>query len=218
MTRWTADQVEELLARTHAGDTVYLVGAGGCGMSGLGHLLLDLGYRVIGSDLAENEEVKGLRLRGATIHLGHGASQVQSAHPRIVVYTPAVRLDNPELVVAEQMEVPIVRRALVLSALMRRRCGICVAGMHGKTTTSAMLAFAMERLQRHPSYAIGAVVPQLQRHARFSSPASVVAVPGQPVQVDEGEEFFVAEADESDGTLREFTPGHSIILNIDEEH
>jgi len=197
------EQVNALLANAGRGSTVYLVGIGGCGVSGLAHLLLDAGRRVVGSDLVENEEIRQLRARGAEIHLGHQAEQLRAAAPVLVVYSPAVRADNPELEAAQKLKIPIVRRAILLAALVNRQHGICVAGMHGKTTTSALLAYALEKLGEKPSYAIGALVPQLATHARASQ---------------HDQDWFVAEADESDGTLREFRPAHSIVLNVDDEH
>ena len=202
----TTTQVSTLLDSAPAGSTAYLVGIGGCGMSGLAHLLLDLGWRVAGSDLAANEETRQLQERGARIHLGHRAEQLAGARPQLIIYSTAIRLDNAELQAAEQRQIPIVRRAVLLAALVNRQRGICVAGMHGKTTTSALLAFALENLSANPSYAVGALVPQLRRHARLS--------PG--VGAEAG--FFIAEADESDGTLSGFRPQHAIVLNVDAEH
>jgi UDP-N-acetylmuramate--alanine ligase len=199
----TSDQVSVLLQTAGPGATVYLIGAGGCGMSGLGHLLLDLGHRVAGSDLTTNEEIRQLRARGAVLHAGHASGQIEAARPMLVVYSSAIRLDNPELQFARQHSIPIVRRAVLLAALLHRQRGLCVSGMHGKTTTSALLAFALDQLSANPSYAIGALVPQLPRHARLS--------PGEA-------RWFVIEADESDGSLGEFRPTHAIVLNVDEEH
>jgi UDP-N-acetylmuramate--L-alanine ligase/UDP-N-acetylenolpyruvoylglucosamine reductase len=197
------EQVSALLSNAGRSSTVYLVGIGGCGMSGLAHLLLDSGHRVLGSDLVENEEIRQLRARGAEIHIGHRSEQLRAGNPMLVVYSPAVRADNPELEAAQELKIPIVRRAILLAAFINRQRGICVAGMHGKTTTSALLAYALEKLGAKPSYAIGAVVPQLTAHAHASP---------------HDQNWFVAEADESDGTLREFRPAHSIVLNVDDEH
>jgi UDP-N-acetylmuramate--alanine ligase len=177
-------------------------------MSGLGHLLLDLGSKVAGADLVFNEEIRQLQARGAEIFLGHNAEQIERSQPALVVHTSAVRQDNPEWQAALRLGIPVVRRAVLLAALLRRQNGICVAGMHGKTTTAALLAFALERLGANPSYAVGALVPQLCPHARFSPPK-----PGWSEQP-----FFVIEADESDGTLRQFHPEHAIVLNVDAEH
>src|SRR4026209_1793401 len=124
----TTDQVSTLLDSAPADSTAYLVGIGGCGMSGLAHLLLDLGWRVAGSDLAANEETRQLQERGARIHLGHSAEQLAVARPHLVIYSSAIRLDNRELQAAEQRQIPIVRRAVLLAALVNRQSGICVAG------------------------------------------------------------------------------------------
>src|SRR6266550_1940531 len=137
-------------------------------MSGLGHLLLDLGHTVAGSDLTLNEEIAQLRSRGATVHIGHTAEQLRAARPVLAVYSSAIRANNSELQAAAESNVPIVRRATLLAAISQRQRAICVAGMHGKTTTSALLSFALEQLSVGPSYAIGALVPQLERHARFT--------------------------------------------------
>jgi len=176
-------------------------------MSGLGHLLLDLGHRVFGSDLVVNDEVRQLRERGAEIHCGHAAEQLTAAAPILVIYSSAIRSDNSELHAAQQLHIPIVRRAVLLAALVHRQRGLCVAGMHGKTTTAALLAFALEQLKANPSFAVGASVPQLPRQARF-----VISTEKSPAP------FFAVEADESDGTLREFRPDGAVILNVDEEH
>lgn len=202
------NQVDRVLDAHGPGSLVHLVGAGGCGMSGLGHLLLDLGYRVAGSDLVANEEVEQLQARGAAIAKGHSTSLDGSAC--LLIYTSALQPDNPELRAADQLNIPRVRRGVFLAALARRQCSICVAGMHGKTTTSALLAYALEQLQAHPSYAIGALVPQLVPHARFSK--------GNLRSIQANQPYFVLEADESDGTLASFKPEFAIVLNVDADH
>src|SRR5690349_11106819 len=148
----TTRQVSDLLHARGVGAIVHLVGAGGCGMSGLGHLLCDLGCTVRGSDLLANQETTQLRARGARIFTGHAAAHVQP-DTALIVATAAAGPDNPELRVAEQLGIPSVRRATLLAALLSRQQDICVAGMHGKTTTSALLAFALDRLGVQPSYA-----------------------------------------------------------------
>ena len=229
MNRIEPHEVSTILGRAPAGGVVHLIGAGGCGMSGLGHLLLDLGFGVSGSDLCANEDVESLRQRGARIAIGHAAANLPAPAPFLVVYSSAIRLENPEILAAQQLQIPLARRASLLAALVRRQRGICVAGMHGKTTTSSLLAFALEKLQAAPSYAIGAAVPQLARNARFSRGAAQPVLHsggggGEAVSTNEfaaaagSETWFVAEADESDGTLREFQPEHAIVLNVDEEH
>jgi UDP-N-acetylmuramate--L-alanine ligase/UDP-N-acetylenolpyruvoylglucosamine reductase len=204
MTPLTSQQADALL-RANPRGVVYLIGIGGCGVSGLAHLLLDFGHRVVGSDLVSNEETRQLSARGAQIHTGHSADHVKSAGPALVIYSSAIRSDNPELQEAQRLGIPVVCRAVALSALVHRQAAVCVAGMHGKTTTASLLAYALENLRADPSYAVGALVPQLTRHARCSANGS-------------SKGFFVIEADESDGTLREFHPEAAIILNVDEEH
>ncbi|MHB8521045.1 MAG: UDP-N-acetylmuramate--L-alanine ligase [Limisphaerales bacterium] len=191
-----------MLAAIRPETPIYLVGAGGCGMSGLGHLLLDAGRTVVGSDLVLNDEIRQLRARGAQVHTGHDARHIADAQPGLVVYSSAIRPENPELAAAREGRICCVRRAVLLAALMADYRGICVAGMHGKTTTTALLAYALELLRAEPSYAIGATVPQLSPQARLRT----------------GGGWFVAETDESDGTLKEFSPEFAIVLNVDEEH
>lgn len=201
MNMLASEEVNALLASAAQGARVYLVGAGGCGVSCLGHLLLDLGFRISGSDLCANEAITQLSDRGADIQIGHTPEHLLAANPVLVIYSPAVARDNPQLQVAAARQIPVARRAIALAALVHRQCGIAVAGMHGKTTTSALVAFALEQLREAPSYAIGAAVPQFKRQAQWSN-----------------KKFFVFEADESDGTLCEFSPNYAVITNIDEDH
>jgi len=219
MIRYTPAEVDELLRSTRR-ETVYLVGAGGIGMSALGHLLLDLGYLVAGSDLEVNDEVRKLQARGALMHIGHSAEQMEWARPVLVVYSSAILSSNAELESAQRLEIPIVRRATLLAALLRRQNGVCVAGMHGKTTTAAMLAYALKELALEPSYAIGGGVPQLGGNAHYTRHnwVSLIGTDGTASELPEDDTFFVVEADESDGTLLQFEPQNSLILNIDKEH
>lgn len=187
---------------------IFLVGAGGCGMSALGHLLLDAGFEVAGSDLGSNAYVEELRARGARIFSGHAKEHLLSTQPRLVAYSSAIGDDNSELRWARARGIPLMRRAVLLAALANRRQCIGVAGMHGKTTTASLLAFALGNLHANPSYAIGALVPQLGRHGRLAAIATEA----------ERANPFVVEADESDGTLLSFRPENAVVLNIDEEH
>lgn len=203
----TPTQIGDLLARAGPGASCYLVGAGGCGMSALGHLLLDLGFLVGGSDLQTNDEIAGLQKRGALIGQGHSAQRLESMRPALVIASSAILRENPELERARERQMPAAKRAHALAALMRRQRGVCVAGMHGKTTVTAMLACALERLGADASYAVGWRVPQLERHGRFRNPARGAEPP-----------WFVAEIDESDGTLNAFSPEYAVVLNVDDEH
>src|SRR2546429_301731 len=163
-------QVSDLLEAAGQGSVVYLLGAGGCGMSGLGHLLLDLGHAVAGSDLSLNEEIRQLRARGATIHLGHQAEQLRAARPVLMVYSSAIRANNPELQAARELNVPIVRRAFLLAGLVQRQCGIRVPGLHRETTTTALLSLALEQFQAPTNHAIRAPLLPLETHAPVTPP------------------------------------------------
>lgn len=192
------------------GATIYLIGAGGCGMSALGHLLIDLGYTVAGSDLVLNEETDRLSGRGARIFKGHSDENFKSLNPSLVVYSTAIRESNVELKTAREMGVLTVHRSKLLSNIASFYRLICVAGMHGKTTTSALTAYALDKLGANPCYAIGWHTPQLTRNGKC-----------YPIEKNSGisqAPYFVSEADESDGSLNLFEPEHSIILNIDREH
>jgi len=179
--------------------TLHFIGIGGSGMSGLARLCIALGHRVTGSDLVANGVVARLRELGSLVHEGHRAENIGSAD--LVVYSSAVKRDNPELVEAARMHVPATRRAHLLSALMKGRTGVAISGMHGKTTTSSMIAHALRANDCQPSYCIGAHIPVLGGSAENGSGP-----------------HFVAEVDESDGTLIAFKPAFAIMTNIEEEH
>ncbi|MGA2604574.1 MAG: UDP-N-acetylmuramate--L-alanine ligase [Verrucomicrobiia bacterium] len=179
---------------------VHFVGVGGCGMSGLARLLLQQGHRVTGSDMAPNGGMKELQKLGARIYSGH-ATQNISEGTELVVYTSAVGNENVELQAAAELKIPRVRRGLLLSALMNHPNNIAVAGTHGKTTTTAMIAYVLTRSDSAPSYCVGAHVPVLGANAQIG-----------------GGKYFVAETDESDGTLVGFSPEYSVCLNIEPEH
>lgn len=195
------------------GETVYLIGAGGCGMSALGHILIDLKRRVVGSDIQSNKNIEQLVHRGARIFIGHKPENILNEKPALVVFTSAICEDNPELVAARRMgNIPVLRRGEFLARVVNRTRLVCVAGMHGKTTTSALLAYGFENLGRSAGYAVGWNVPQLERNGRFN----LTSINSQS-QISGGG-FFTIEADESDGTILYFKPEHSVVLNIDREH
>jgi len=179
--------------------TIHFIGVGGSGMSGIARLCVALGHRITGSDLVANGEVSKLRRLGIEVHTGHAPGQLGRAD--LVVYSSAVKRDNPELVEAERLHVPTVRRAHLLSALMSAKTGIAISGTHGKTTTSAMIAHILRASGWQPTFCIGAHIPVLGANAESGTG-----------------EHFVAEVDESDGTLTAFQPAYSVITNIEEEH
>jgi UDP-N-acetylmuramate--alanine ligase len=179
---------------------IHLIGVAGSGMSGLAGLLLALGHRVSGSDKVDSAEVRRLQRAGLVFHCPHSASVVRDAD--CVIYSSAVKPGNPAFDEAVRLGKPLLRRAEALASLMAARRGILVAGMHGKTTTSAMAAHVLRAGGLRPSHYVGAEIPILGTNAHWEPDG----------------EYFVAEGDESDGTIALFAPEHAIILNIEEEH
>jgi UDP-N-acetylmuramate--L-alanine ligase/UDP-N-acetylenolpyruvoylglucosamine reductase len=186
-----------LTAERHA---IYLIGVAGSGMSGIAALLLELGHDVRGSDKAQTLEIERLSRLGLRFHSPHSADDARGAE--LIIYSSAIREDNPILLDARVRGVPVIRRAEALAAIMLGKRGIVIAGMHGKTTTSAMAAHVLRGGGLHPSHYVGAEIPILGSNAHWDSLG----------------EYFVAEGDESDGTLRLFQPEHALILNVEEEH
>src|SRR3954451_4198055 len=179
---------------------IHLIGVAGSGMSGIAALLLELGHDVSGSDKVASWEVNRLQRLGLRFRAEHRAED--AAEAELVIYSSAIREDNPIRVAATVAGKPLLRRAEALAAIMSGKRGIVVAGMHGKTTTSAMAAHVLREGGLHPSHYVGAEIPLLGSNAHW----------------DTRGEYFVAEGDESDGTLRLFKPEHALVLNVEEEH
>jgi len=178
---------------------LHLVGIGGSGMSGIAEVLLNLGYPVSGSDLAMSPVTRRLRKLGAKIHRGHRADHVADAD--VVVTSSAIREDNPEVVEARRLRIPVIPRAEMLAELMRMKYGVAVAGAHGKTTTTALIAEVLTRGRLDPTVVIGGRVGKL----------------GSGAKLGRGE-IMVAEADESDGSFLKMKPTVAVVTNIDREH
>lgn len=178
---------------------IHFVGIGGIGMSGIAELLLNLGYGVSGSDLAESETIRRLEALGARVYRGHSAQNVGDAD--VVVYSSAVRPDNPEIVGARERGIPVIRRAEMLAELMRLKYGIAVAGAHGKTTTTSMIATVLAHAGLDPTAVVGGKLQGL----------------GGGAKLGQGE-YLVAEADESDGSFLRLSPTVAVVTNIDKEH
>ncbi|MGA0846396.1 MAG: UDP-N-acetylmuramate--L-alanine ligase, partial [Luteolibacter sp.] len=179
---------------------IHLIGVAGSGMSGLALLLLGMGHRVSGSDrvtTAETERLQGLGLEFSTPH-----SEAAVHGSDLVVYSSAIRPENPSYAAAARAGIPLLRRAECLAAILHARRGIVISGTHGKTTTSAMTAHILRESDLKPSHYVGAEIPILGANAKWSS---------------EGE-LMVAEGDESDGTLALYHPEISVVLNIEAEH
>ncbi|TSA34674.1 MAG: UDP-N-acetylmuramate--L-alanine ligase [Verrucomicrobiaceae bacterium] len=179
---------------------IHLIGVAGSGMSGIAALLLALGHRVSGSDKVVTVEVERLQKKGLLFYSPQTAESVQGAD--IVLYSSAIKPGNPAYDEAQRLGIPMARRADALAAVMAVKKGVVVCGMHGKTTTSAMAAHVLRSGGLKPSHYVGAEIPILGTNARWDS---------------EGE-YFVAEGDESDGTLINYHPTHAIVLNIEPEH
>ncbi len=179
---------------------IHFVGVGGIGMSGIAELLLSLGYRVSGSDLRTTDITKRLEEMGGVVHQGHEAAWVAGAD--VVVTSTAIPADNPEVVAAKEAHVPVIQRAEMLAELMRlKKYGIAVAGSHGKTSTTSMVAAILAEAGLDPTVVVGGKVHGLGSNAKLG----------------EGE-FLVAEADESDGSFLKLSPVIEIVTNIDLEH
>jgi UDP-N-acetylmuramate--L-alanine ligase/UDP-N-acetylenolpyruvoylglucosamine reductase len=198
MTRAPEADLQKIL--TQERHRVHLVGVAGSGMSGIAALLLELGHEVSGSDKIRSLETDRLQLLGLRFRREHRADDARAAD--VIIYSSAIRLENPILTSARESGKLLLRRAEALAAIMRGKRGIIVAGMHGKTTTSSMVAHALREGGLHPSHYVGAEIPILGTNAHWDAQG----------------EYFVAEGDESDGTIRFFHPEHTLLLNIEEEH
>ena len=177
----------------------HFIGIGGIGMGALASLLLAKGQQVSGSDLKENELTKKLKETGARVHIGHDARNIDGA--TCIVLSSAIAKDNPEVVAAQKAGIRFIHRAQLLASLMNEHQGITVAGAHGKTTTTSMIAHVLMSAQLHPTIAVGGIVMGIKSNARLGAG-----------------KYFVAEVDESDRSFLHFNPKYSVITNIDFEH
>ncbi len=178
---------------------IHLIGIGGSGMGGIAEVLLNLGYEVSGSDIKENSVTKRLRDNGAKVSIGHAA--INAADADAVVVSSAVNEENPEVIQARENRIPVVPRAEMLAELMRFRIGIAIAGTHGKTTTTSLVASVLGEAKLDPTYVIGGRLNSSASHAKLGM--------GQ---------YLVAEADESDASFLYLQPTMAVITNIDADH
>jgi len=183
----------------HAVKHIHFVGIGGSGMSGIAEVLLTLGYKVSGSDTATNAATRRLAQLGATIAHGHAASHIDGADA--VVVSTAVSPGNPEVTAARAQRVPVVPRAVMLAELMRLKQGIAIAGTHGKTTTTSLVASVLAAGGLDPTFVIGGRLNSAGTHARLG-----------------GGEYIVVEADESDASFLNLMPVIAVVTNIDNDH
>lgn len=178
---------------------VHFIGIGGSGMSGIAEVLHNLGYTVTGSDLSQNAAVNRLQLLGAKVMIGHNAGNIAGAD--VVVISSAVKADNPEVIAAREHKIPVVPRAMMLAELMRFKQGIAIAGTHGKTTTTSLVAHVLAEGGLDPTIVIGGRLNSLGANARLGKG-----------------EFLVAEADESDASFLYLQPVLAVVTNIDHDH
>jgi UDP-N-acetylmuramate--alanine ligase len=178
---------------------IHMIGIGGAGMSGIAEVLLNLGYAVSGSDIRDGKVTARLRELGIPVAIGHDSAQVEGAD--VVVISSAVAEDNPELVAARAARVPVVPRAEMLAELMRYRHGIAVAGTHGKTTTTSLIASIFAEAGLDPTFVIGGLVNSAGTHAQLGA-----------------SRFLIAEADESDASFLHLQPMVSVVTNIEADH
>src|SRR5215213_5507921 len=178
---------------------IHFVGIGGIGMSGIAEVLMNLGYTVQGSDANDNANIKRLRDKGIKVTIGHQAENV--AHAAVVVVSSAIQRDNPELVAARASRLPVVRRAEMLAELMRLKSCVAIAGTHGKTTTTSMVAALFDAGDLDPTVINGGIINAYGTNARLGAG-----------------EWMVVEADESDGTFLKLPADVAIVTNVDPEH
>jgi len=183
----------------HKVKQLHFIGIGGSGMSGIAEVLLNLGYAVSGSDIAESAPVKRLRSLGAKVMIGHAAANIGGAD--VVVTSSAVKPDNPEVVAAKAARVPVIPRAMMLAELMRFKQGIAIAGTHGKTTTTSLIAHVLGEAGLDPTCVIGGRLNSIGTNARLGKG-----------------DYLVAEADESDASFLFLQPMLAVVTNIDQDH
>ena len=187
------------MIKTKEDTLIHIIGVGGIGMSALAEILVQLGFKVQGSDLSESANVLKLRSIGVDVKKGHSKENIGSAS--VVFHSSAIKQDNPEYEFAVECNIPVLKRAELLADIMRLKKGIAVAGTHGKTTTTSIVATLLKEVGLDPAYIIGGIVHNLGGHAYVGSG-----------------EYIVAEADESDGSFLMLNPVASIITNIDSDH
>ncbi len=186
-------------AGVNTSEHIHFIGIGGYGMSAIAKVMLEMGYQVSGSDLAQQELTEKLAAKGAQVFIGHEAQNVKGAD--VVVYSTALAKDNVEMVAAEELNIPILHRSQMLARLMNAKKGIAVAGAHGKTTTSSMIALVLERCGLDPTFIIGGEIMNVGSNAKAGKG-----------------DWVVAEADESDGSFLQYQPAIALVNNIEADH
>ncbi len=197
--KYFQDKIRQIIPEMRRVKQIHFIGIGGAGMSGIAEILLNEGYYITGSDIADGAVTQHLAQAGAKIFIGHAAENVAGAS--VVVVSSAIHEDNPELVAAKQNRIPVIQRAQMLAELMRFRHGIAIAGTHGKTTTTAMIAMIYTQAKLDPTFVNGGLVKSAGKNAHLGA-----------------SRYFIAEADESDASFLHLQPMVSVVTNIEPDH
>ncbi|MGM0440821.1 MAG: UDP-N-acetylmuramate--L-alanine ligase [Elusimicrobiota bacterium] len=180
-------------------EKIHFVGIGGSGMCGIAEVLINLGYNVSGSDIVENSNVIRLKKLGADVNIGHSEDNLNSPH--VVVASSAIDDNNIEVITAKEKRIPVIPRAEMLAELMRLKYALCVAGTHGKTTTTSMIGLMLSQAKKDPTVVVGGRLKNIDSNVKLGNG-----------------DFIVAEADESDGSFMYYSPSISVVTNIDNDH
>ncbi len=180
-------------------NNLFFSGIGGSGMSGIAEVCHNMGFKVMGSDISDNNSVKTLKSLGIKVFLGHDKNNVSNSD--VLIFSSAIKSDNPEIVEAKKQGIPVISRAEMLAELMRMKFAICVGGTHGKTSTTSMIASIFDEAQKDPTYIVGGKLHSGLSGAKLGS-----------------SDYLIAEADESDGSFLRLFPTISVINNIDDDH
>lgn len=193
------DKIKKLVPEMRRVSQIHFVGIGGAGMSGIAEVLLNEGYQISGSDIADGPVTQRLAKAGATIFLGHHGENVQGAS--VVVISSAINESNPEVIAAKEARIPVIQRAQMLAEIMRFRHGIAIAGTHGKTTTTAMISMIYTEAKLDPTFVNGGLVKSAGKNAHLGA-----------------SRYLIAEADESDASFLHLQPMVSVVTNIEPDH
>ncbi|OOF89656.1 UDP-N-acetylmuramate--L-alanine ligase [Rodentibacter ratti] len=193
------EEIRKIIPEMRRVQQIHFIGIGGAGMSGIAEILLNEGYRISGSDIADGVVTQRLAQAGAKVFIGHATENIDGAS--VVVVSSAIHEDNPELVAAQQNRIPVIQRAQMLAEIMRFRHGIAVAGTHGKTTTTAMLSMIYTQAKLDPTFVNGGLVKSAGKNAHLGV-----------------SRYLIAEADESDASFLHLQPMVSVVTNIEPDH
>lgn len=193
------DKIKKLVPEMRRVSQIHFIGIGGAGMSGIAEVLLNEGYQISGSDIAESTVTQRLSAAGAKVFIGHRAENIVNAS--VVVVSTAIDETNPEIIAAREVRIPVIRRAEMLAEIMRFRHGIAISGTHGKTTTTAMISMIYTEAKLDPTFVNGGLVKSAGKNAHLGA-----------------SRYLIAEADESDASFLHLQPMVSVVTNIEPDH